>query len=97
LFKFLRDSIRESRTGGSSKKNKSKFIPNGRLIFDILIENSLVDDLLVSGLTDELVKDTGKVFWGENRKSTSLISRIERPDFILSKDDICGIRNPIDD
>lgn len=29
LFKFLRDSIRESRTGSSSKKIKGKFIPNG--------------------------------------------------------------------
>lgn len=62
LFKFLRDSIRESITGGSSKKNKSNFIPNGRLISDILVENGMVDDLLVSGLTDELVKDDEKIF-----------------------------------
>ena len=32
MFKFVRDSIRESRTSGSSKKARSKFIPNGRLI-----------------------------------------------------------------
>lgn len=51
LFKFMRDSNRESKTGGSSKKTKSKFIPNDRLISDILMENGLVDDLLVSGLT----------------------------------------------
>lgn len=57
LFKFLRDSIRESITSGSSKKTKRKFIPNGRLIFDILVENGLVDDLLVSALIDKLVKD----------------------------------------
>lgn len=37
LFKFIRDSIRESRIGGSSKKARSKFIPNGRLISDILV------------------------------------------------------------
>lgn len=61
LFKFMRDSVRESRIGGSLKKNKSKFIPNGRLISDILVENGLVDDLLTSGLTDELVKDAGKI------------------------------------
>lgn len=51
LFKFMRDSIREFRTGGFSKKTKRKFIPNGRLISDILVESRLVDDLLVSGLT----------------------------------------------
>lgn len=58
----MRDSIRESIIGGYSKKNKSKFIPNGRLISDILVENGLVGDLLVSGLTDESVKDAGKIF-----------------------------------
>lgn len=56
LFKFLRDSIRESITSSSSKKSKSRFIPNGRLNFYILVENSLVDDLPISGLTDELVR-----------------------------------------
>lgn len=75
LFKFIRDSIRESRTGGSSKKAMSKFIPNGILISDILVESGLVDDLLVSGLIEELVKDAGKVLWGENLKSVGLISR----------------------
>lgn len=64
LFKFIRDSIRESRTGGSSKKARSKFIPNYRLISDIQVENGLVDDLLVGGLTKELVKDAGKILWG---------------------------------
>ncbi|XP_050916319.1 uncharacterized protein LOC127131441 [Lathyrus oleraceus] len=88
LFKFMRDSIRESRTAGSSKKTKIKSIPNGRLISDILMG---------SGLTKELVKDAGKVFWGKNLKSMGIISRIQRPDFIMSKDDIYGTRNPIDD
>lgn len=37
LFKFIRDSIRESRIDGSFKKTISKFIPNGRLISDILV------------------------------------------------------------
>lgn len=62
LFKFLRDSIRENRTGSMSKKGR--FILNGRLISDFLFENGLMDDLQVSGLTEELVKDAGKIFWG---------------------------------
>lgn len=65
LFKFIRYYIRESKTGGSSKKARSKFIPNGRLISDILVESGLVDDLLVSGLIEELIKDAGKVLWGK--------------------------------
>lgn len=38
-----------------------------------------------------------KALMGENLKSMGLISRIQRQDFIISKDDICGTRNPIDD
>lgn len=79
LFKFMRDSNRESGTGGSSKKNKSKFIPNGRLISDILVENRLVGDLIVSNLTDELVKDARKIFRGKNLKRMGLISKVVRP------------------
>lgn len=98
MFKFVKDSIIESRTGGSSKKTISKFIPNGRLISDILVESGVVDNLLVSGLTEELVKDVGKVFWGKNLKSMGLISKIRRlPDIVLSKDDICGTINHMDD
>lgn len=92
----MRDSIRESRIGGSSKKSRSKFIPNGRLIFDILVESGLVDDHLVSGLIEELVKDAGKVLWGNNLKSIGLISKFQIPNVILTKDDTCGTRNPID-
>lgn len=35
LFKFLRDSIRETRTESTSKKGR--FIPNGRLLFNLLV------------------------------------------------------------
>lgn len=97
LFKFIRDSIRESITGGSSKKARNKFIPNGRLISDILVESGMVDELLVIGFTKELVKDAGKVFWDKNLKSMGLISKFWRPEIILTRDDIHGTRNPIDD
>lgn len=56
----------------------------------------MMDGLLASGLIEELVKDVGKVFWGKNLKSMSLISKFRRPKIIMSKDDICGTRNLID-
>lgn len=94
LFKFLRDSIRETRNGSTSKKER--YIPNGRLISDLLVENGLVDELLVSGLTKELVKDAGKIFWGKNIKSMGIISKVVKPYFIPSKDDIYGTRIPVE-
>lgn len=97
LFKFINSSIRESITGGSSNKARSKFISNVRLFSDVLVESGMMDDLLVSGLTKELVKDVGKVFWGKNLKSMGLISKFQRLEIVLTKDDIRGTRNPIDD
>lgn len=94
-FNFLRDSIRESITYSSSKKIKSRFIPNGRLISDILVKNGLMDDLLISGLIDEWVKDAGKILWGKNIKSMGLISKVVRPYFFPSKDDIFRMRTQV--
>lgn len=42
------------------------------------------------------MKNAGKVLWEKNLKSMGLISRIERPNFILSKDNICGTRSLVD-
>lgn len=89
LFKFLGNLIRETRIGSTSKKGK--FIFNGRLILDILVENGLVDDLMVSGLTSELVKDAGKFFWGKNLKIMGLISKVVKLDYLHIKEDICGM------
>lgn len=82
LFKFLRDWIRETITRILPKR--------GRLILDILVENGLVEDLLVNGLTVELVKDDRKLFWGKNLKSMGLISKVVNPDYLPTKEDICG-------
>lgn len=71
LFKCLRDSIRETRTGSTSKKGK--FMSNGRFILDILVENVMVDDLMVSGLTSKLVKDAGKFFQEGSQKHGSYL------------------------
>lgn len=94
LFKFLRDSIRETRTGSSSKKGN--FISNRRLISDILVENALVENLTISGLTVDLVKNAGKVFWVKNLKSMCLISKVSKPYYLPTKEDICGTRIPVD-
>lgn len=60
------------------------------------MENGLVNDLMVSGLTDELVKDVGQIFWGKNLKSMGLISKVVKPDYLPSKEDICGTRIHVD-
>lgn len=60
------------------------------------MEKGLVDDLLVSGVTYELFKDAGKVFWGKNLKSMSLISKVVNPHYLPSKEDIFRTRIPVD-
>lgn len=52
------------------------------------MENGVVKDLLGNGLIVELVKDVGKVFWGNNLKIIGLISKVARPDYLPTKEDI---------
>lgn len=42
------------------------------------------------------MKDAGKIFWGKNLKSLSLISKIVGPNFITLKGDTCGMRILVD-
>ena len=42
MFHYLRDSISKTRTTDDPKKKVSNYIPFGRLITDILVENGLV-------------------------------------------------------
>ena len=54
LFRYLRDSVRETR---NNMKPRS-YIPLGRLLSDVFIENGLVDHLEKAKLMEDLAIDT---------------------------------------
>lgn len=56
LFKYLRDSIRDTRNNMKPRT----YIPLGRLISNVLIESGLVDHLIRHNLMEDVIVDTGR-------------------------------------
>lgn len=72
LFKYLRDSVRDSRNHMKSRN----YIPLERLIFDVLIESKLVDHLIFYNLMEDLMVDIRKPLNARNMKSMGFIERV---------------------
>ncbi|KAI5387729.1 hypothetical protein KIW84_073720 [Lathyrus oleraceus] len=73
LFKYLRDSVRETRNNMKPKT----YIPLGRLLSDVLIENGLVDHLEKNKLMEDLAIDTGRPLNSRNLKSMGILKKIQ--------------------
>lgn len=54
-----------------------------------------MEELSLSGLTDELIKDADKVLWRKNMKSMGLISEVFKLYYLATEEDICGTRIPV--
>lgn len=51
------------------------YIPMGRLIFDVMIENGLVDHLISLNMTEDVTVDMGKPLNAKNLNSMGLIDK----------------------
>ncbi|KAI5435515.1 hypothetical protein KIW84_022077 [Lathyrus oleraceus] len=72
LFKYLRDSVRETRNNMKPRT----YIPLGRLLSDVLIENGLVDHLVKHRLMEDLAIETGRPLNSRNLKSMGILEKI---------------------
>lgn len=72
LLKYLRDSIRDTRNNMKPRN----YIPLGRLISNVLVENGLVDHLISLNLMECVTVDVGKPHNGRNLKSMGLIDKV---------------------
>src|ERR1044072_5603903 len=75
IFQHLRECINSSRTAGKmkDKKRKIKYIPFGRLIYDLLTQNGLIQDIRKTGLTEKI----GDVLDGKNLDKMGVISELQ--------------------
>lgn len=73
LFKYLRDSVRDTRNNMKPRK----YIPLGRLISDVLIESGLVDHLISLNMMEDVTVDVGKPLNRRNLKSIGLTDRVK--------------------
>ncbi|KAI5418243.1 hypothetical protein KIW84_042751 [Lathyrus oleraceus] len=73
LFRYLRDSVRETRNNMKPRT----YIPLGRLLSDVFIENGLVDHLEKNKLMEDLAIDTRRPLNSRNLKSMGILKKIQ--------------------
>src|ERR1044072_3071134 len=77
LFLHLRESILKSRTTANETNKIIKYIPFGRLISDILVENGLVRFLRDEAqFTIDLTASIGDTLSGKNLKNMEIINKV---------------------
>src|ERR1044072_1222322 len=88
LFLYLRESIQKSRTTANESKKIITYIPIGRLITDILVENDLVRYLREEAqYPEDLTASVGDVLMAKNLKNMGIIEEvISEP--VLEKDEV---------
>src|ERR1044072_8274449 len=92
ISQYLRHMIIKSRatTAGESKK-LPHYIPFGRILSDILVENGLVNDLRDAQCTEDLVATSGDTLEARNLKKMGILEKItvdpvpEDPKDVLEK------------
>jgi hypothetical protein len=77
LFLHLRESIQKSRTTANEASKIIKYIPFGRLISDILVENGLVSFLRDEArFSVDLKASIGDTLSGKNLKKMKIIEEV---------------------
>ena len=87
LFYHLRTSVKETR---EDERTKRDWIPLGRLISDILIENRLIEHLTEAQEISTLEAIAGKPLNAKNLKKMKIIENIKREPTIASHEAIAS-------
>lgn len=94
LFENLRDIVRDIRDG--SKRTKS-YIPLGRLISNILMENQLIDSLTDDQFIEGMKLMAGKLLNTKGLKKMGIITDVIIPLIEMPKDMVHNKRIPLED
>src|ERR1044072_5321002 len=76
LFYYLRDAIQKTRTTANENKKVPNYIPFGRLLSDIFVENGLVSFLEEAQFTQDLEASVGDVLNAKNLKNMGILKTI---------------------
>jgi hypothetical protein len=97
LFQYLRDSILKTRTTADESKKVPNYIPFGRLLSDILVENGLVAFLEEARVTEDLVTSVGDVLNAKNLKNMGVLRTIIADSVPDTLQEILGRRQRVED
>src|ERR1044072_9088430 len=98
LFQYLRDMVQKTRTTANEDKKVVSYIPFGRLISDILVENGLVKFLEEEArYTEDLVASMGDVLDARNLRKMGIVQSIIVDPIPTNEEEILGRSKDIDD
>ena len=79
------------------RKRTKSYIPLGRLILDILMDNKLIDSLTNYQFTKGMKPTSGKWLDNNGLKNMKIINELISPPVEVSKEEIRNIRIPLND
>lgn len=79
LFNYLKEMVRRSRTTENKKHNAISYIPYGRLLSDIFVENGLVHHLEGANLTDDLSATYSDALTAKNLRHMGILKKVNVP------------------
>src|ERR1044072_6792025 len=98
LFQYLRDMVQKTRTTGNEEKKVVSYIPFGRLISDILVENGLVKFLEEEAeYTRDLTASVGDVLDARNLKKMGIVKSIIVDPIPTNQEEILERRQEVED
>ncbi|XP_057455771.1 uncharacterized protein LOC130746982 [Lotus japonicus] len=98
LFNYLKECVEKSRTTtGSENKRFIYYIPYGRLLSDIFVQNKLVKTLSDLGLHEDLAMTIGDALNGIKLKKMQIIEKIQVAPKEDTSDEVRQRDYPIDD
>ncbi|XP_057443578.1 uncharacterized protein LOC130735682 [Lotus japonicus] len=77
LFNYLKECVEKSRTTATENKRSISYIPYGRLLSDIFIQNKLVKTLSDLGLHEDLTMSIGDALNGTKLKRMQIIEKVQ--------------------
>ncbi|XP_057418299.1 uncharacterized protein LOC130712486 [Lotus japonicus] len=97
LFNYLKECIEKSRTTASENKRSISYIPYGRLLSDIFVQNKLVKTLSDLGLHEDLTMSIGDALNGTKLKRMQIIEKVQVEPSEDTSEEVRQRNYPVDD
>ncbi|XP_057444227.1 uncharacterized protein LOC130736408 [Lotus japonicus] len=97
LFNYLKECVEKSRTTATENKRSISYIPYGRLLSDIFIQNKLVKTLSDLGLHEDLTMTIGDALNGTKLKRMQIIEKVQVEPTEDTSEEVRQKNYPVDD
>ncbi|XP_057432211.1 uncharacterized protein LOC130724962 [Lotus japonicus] len=97
LFNYLKECVEKSRTTATENKRSISYIPYGRLLSDIFIQNKLVKTLSEHGLHEDMAMSISDALNGTKLKRMQIMEKVQVEPTEDTYEEVRQKNYPIDD